>query len=437
MPDRSAKMKRIVVVGGGAAGVWQAAALSARGVAELDIVEPSAVLGRGLAYSATNPDHLLNVTPDKMDSYAVPGFESFTAWLSRRDLFNMAGYYPRALFGDYMEDVVRQIRTRTVLRHRRAKVTDIVREEAGFSVKLDASAPLFADHVVLALGNLPPRQIAPSLCHLCVIEDPWHMRPADIAGARRVVVAGTGLTAIDAATTVISVEPAAHLTFAANHPFIPPADALTEPWVGAESVVAARPSQVWREVMGEIRRSDGNEWIGVMEAMKSQTPRIWDAWTLQERAIFVRHGLRHWLHHRHRTPPQSHDLIDRLTTAGQLDIVHGRVANIVPDTHGVRMTIGEIEATADVVINATGPSVDLDDDPLLAAARARGLVAPDPLGLGLAVTQEGQALAADGRPVPGLWILGAWTRGTHFEVVAVPLLRKHAAGIVEAIAATN
>jgi uncharacterized NAD(P)/FAD-binding protein YdhS len=263
------------------------------------------------------------------------------------------------------------------------------------------------------------------------------MRPADIVGARRVVVAGTGLTAIDVATTVISVEPAAHLIFAANHPFIPPADALTEPWVGAESVVAARPSQVWREVMGEIRRSDGNEWIGVMEAMKSQTPRIWDAWTLQERAIFVRHGLRHWLHHRHRTPPRSHDLIDRLMAAGQLDIVHGRVANIVPDTHGVRMTIGEIEATADVVINATGPSVNLDDDPLLAAARARGLVAPDPLGLGLAVTQEGQALAADGRPVPGLWILGAWTRGTHFEVVAVPLLRKHAAGIVEAIAATN
>ena len=434
MPSISPQMKRVVIVGGGAAGVWQAAALAASGITEVDIVEPSAVLGRGLAYSAPNPDHLLNVTPAKMDPHLVPGFEGFVAWLARRNLQSATGYFPRAVFGDYMEDVVRQIRTRAVLRHHQAKAVDISQVGGGFTVTLDSREPLSTDHVILAVGNLAPQPIAPHLFHLCVIEDPWHLLPADVAGVRKVVIAGTGLTAIDVAIAVISAAPAAHVTMTAHRPFMPPADAAVDAWSGASAVAAARPSQVWREVVREIRRGTGDQWIGIFEGMKTQSPRIWQAWSPEDRATFRRHGLRHWLHHRHRTPSPSHALIQRSIAAGQLDLVRGRVGNVAPDAAGIRMTIGNVEMTACLLINATGPSVRPDDDPLLAAARARGLITADPLRLGLSVDVVGRALAPDGQPVPGLWVLGAWTRGTHFEAVAVPLLRKHAVDIASAIA---
>jgi uncharacterized NAD(P)/FAD-binding protein YdhS len=429
-------MGRVIIVGGGAAGVWLAALLADRGISEIDIIEPSTLLGRGAAYATNNSDHLLNVTPDKLDPHPVTGYETFVSWLARRRPELVSGYCPRGVFGEYMDDVVRELRSRAPIRHHCSTATEISAQPSGLAVILEDGTSLVADHVVLAIGNLPPRRIAPQLKHRRVIEDPWRLDAETIKGAHKVVIAGTGLTAADVAISVNEAAPEAGIVLAANRPFMPPADATVVNWTGGGDIPAARPSRVWQYIVHEIRSGDATDhWISVIEATKSHAPRLWEAWTPRDRATFARHGLRHWLHHRHRMPAPSFALMQKLTATGRLRIARGRVGNVEIAGDDVHLTIGGRPVTADVLINATGPSVDMIDEPLLKAAADRGLISPDAYGLGLAASQSGQALGPDGRRTRGLWILGAWTRGTHFEVVAVPLLRKHAGLIVDAITA--
>ena len=54
----------------------------------------------------------------------------------------------------------------------------------------------------------------------------------------------------------------------------------------------------------------------------------------------------------------------------------------------------------------------------------RGLIRPDPLRLGIDVTQQSEVVGADGQPCPALFALGPMTRGTFWEIVAVPDIRR-------------
>ena len=57
--------------------------------------------------------------------------------------------------------------------------------------------------------------------------------------------------------------------------------------------------------------------------------------------------------------------------------------------------------------------------PLLADLRRRGLIAPDPLGLGIE-TRDCAVLGSAGHTSPWLFALGPLTRPSWWEVVAVP-----------------
>lgn len=52
---------------------------------------------------------------------------------------------------------------------------------------------------------------------------------------------------------------------------------------------------------------------------------------------------------------------------------------------------------------------------------------PDPLAIGLDVSDEGGLIDGTGHPVPGLHALGPLTRGAWWEITAVPELRNQAA----------
>lgn len=421
----------IAIIGGGAAGVWQAAALSILGAREIAIVEPREALGRGLAYSSEHPGHLLNVTADKLDAHPLDGFEGFIPWLQRHGLTAGETYFPRHVYGDYIGDVAASIRDRARLSHLRARATSLTAVSGGFRVALENGDLLQAEQVVLALGNLKPRRLA-SVELPALAEDPWNIPQAAMAGAEEVVIAGTGLTAIDAVLSVANVSPDARFTLAANRPFMPPGDARHVAWPEAADLPPDRPSRLWRSVIAEIRNNPERGWIAAMEALKTRTSEYWQGWSRADRATFARHGMRHWLHHRHRTPPPSHQLIAGLIAEGRLTLRRGRVSDIRKGPSGLALRIGDLDMQADLVINATGPSVDPRDEPLLSSALDDGLITPDPLGLGLKVDLSGRSVASDGSSVEGLYILGAWTRGTFFEVVPLTMLRKHAMIIASA-----
>ena len=70
-------------------------------------------------------------------------------------------------------------------------------------------------------------------------------------------------------------------------------------------------------------------------------------------------------------------------------------------------------------------------DRFLDALCKRGLAVPDPLALGLEVSDELELLDADGRPSPHLFLVGPLLKAHFWEATAVPELRAHAARLAE------
>ncbi len=426
--------RRAVIVGGGAAGAWLAWMLAARGVHGIDIVDPGD-LGRGLAYSAPSPAHLLNVPAHRMDMATAPGEPMFADWLVRsRPGATREDYVPRWRYGDFLGELMSGLQASGALRHRRTRATAVSRDGDRFQVSLADGGAIDAPAVVLAVGNLAPVRLAPGVAHERILENPWALPQGPARDAGDVLVAGTGLTALDAVAAIASASPSARFVLAARRPYVPPIDHVDETCPGLERLVGLPPSLVWREAMATIRaRGAPDGWKGVVDSMKKLTEPVWLRWTPRQRASFMRHGVRHWLQHRHRAPPPTSRLVDRLRSEGRLLVKAGRVTDLVPGPSGVSARVGGEAMTVDLVVNATGPSLDIRRHDLLARLLEAGLLARCPLGLGIDVDARSLSRAAGG-PVPGLYVLGPLTRGAFFEVVAVPHFQGKARAIADAIA---
>ena len=104
-------------MGGGFTGVALAthALASAKRPISVDVIEPSAGLGRGAAYGTTDADHRLNVPCDRMSLFSDDPAH-FTRWLFDKkwlpdpesvDPFGRC-FAPRSAFAAYLEDVLGQ-----------------------------------------------------------------------------------------------------------------------------------------------------------------------------------------------------------------------------------------------------------------------------------------------------------------------------------------
>src|SRR4051812_14566241 len=136
----------VVVVGAGAAGALVAIHLTDRqartGAAPLDLllVDPDGRQGRGVAYSTTDPRHLLNVPAQGMS--ALPGRPThFLDWV-RPGVWRAAApcdFVPRAEYARYLDAPLTERRAAAPgvrLAHRRTSVTSVRPTTAGVRVEL-------------------------------------------------------------------------------------------------------------------------------------------------------------------------------------------------------------------------------------------------------------------------------------------------------------
>jgi uncharacterized NAD(P)/FAD-binding protein YdhS len=79
--------------------------------------------------------------------------------------------------------------------------------------------------------------------------------------------------------------------------------------------------------------------------------------------------------------------------------------------------------------------VDQSSNPLIRQLVADGRARPDRLHIGLDVTTDCALVGADGAPSKRLFAIGPLTRGTFFEIEAVPDIRVQAAGLAVRLAA--
>jgi uncharacterized NAD(P)/FAD-binding protein YdhS len=162
-----------------------------------------------------------------------------------------------------------------------------------------------------------------------------------------------------------------------------------------------------------------------------RTHEIWRRLPLEERRRFLRHLRPWWDIHRHRMAPIVDALLKATLAHGQLTVTAARISKLdVADNAAVvhlrrrgSMAVEPLRVAR--VINCSGPETDYAacSDPLLRDLLARGAARPDPLRLGLDVTEDGALIGLDGSVSERLYGVGPVTRGTFWEITAVPDIR--------------
>ena len=136
---------QIAIVGGGATGVLAALHLARKlsvGMAEILVIEPTTRLGRGLAYSTSDPRHLLNVRVANMSAFADRPYH-LLEWLQRSGRRAGAAaltsrcFIPRGVYGEYIADLARELIAAGAIRHIVAHCTDLVETKPSVVIKLE------------------------------------------------------------------------------------------------------------------------------------------------------------------------------------------------------------------------------------------------------------------------------------------------------------
>ena len=147
----------VVIVGGGFAGALQAVNLLRHGDARATVVERRPRPGRGLAYAAAHPDHLLNVRAGNMSAFPDDP-QHFVRWLARHHPEHASGFAPRLVYGDYLSALLAEAAAASNGRLEivSGDAVDVTHEDDVARVILANGRVLAADAVVLAPGNLVP-----------------------------------------------------------------------------------------------------------------------------------------------------------------------------------------------------------------------------------------------------------------------------------------
>jgi len=452
---------KLVICGGGPAAIMVLEALRQRASTRVDVTifEPRARLGVGVAYSTNCPSHLLNTRACNMSITDDP--DDFVNWLRaarpRRVLnWTREDFAPRSYFADYLQSRLAQIRAGGVrvtwLHSSVDSVTPRRRgsgEESMWEVVPAHGEPVLADVVLLATGNEAPRplgaNLAPSAQRL-VIEDPWDAeQKAAIPKEATVLLAGTSLTAVDLITELLHRRHTGPILAFSRRGLIPrphgPVAAAPEGFAHALPSSLRDVVRFVRELSANDRR--GEKWRRAFTDLRGIAPSLWRGWSIAERKRFLRHVRPFWDAHRHRVAPRVHAKVARAIESGQVEVLHGRVENVEAQSGRAALSVtlrhGRSSRTLEAgwLVNCTGPEPDPahSTNALLQSLIGDGLARPDALGLGLAVDAESRVIAANGSAHPSLFALGSLTRGTRWEVTAVPEIRDQANAIVRRIEA--
>jgi uncharacterized NAD(P)/FAD-binding protein YdhS len=275
--------------------------------------------------------------------------------------------------------------------------------------------------------------------------DPWAadaLTGLDPDGS--VLLLGTGLTTVDA---VISLLDQGHRgpihalsrrgLLPRRHAGVPMPAPEHEPFPTA---VNALTRFLRREAARAI--AGGSSWQPVIDELRPFMVDVWQAMPLQDRKRFLRHLRPWWDVHRHRMATPVADRIEAARVSGQLRIVVGRVRdyavkdNLVAVHYRPRRQNDLAELEVSRVINCSGPGADYDriQDPLIRQLLEEGVVRPDPLRLGLDVTGNCALLNRQGSISRRLFAVGPVTKGTFWEMTAVPDIRRQTEKLAEYLA---
>lgn len=456
-------MRTIAIIGAGFSGTATAVHLLKRAhtPARIVLLDDHPELAAGLAYSAEQQDCLLNVPAGQMSLDASQPSE-LVDFGARNDIrINAQDFVSRAFYGRYLsaslQDAIQSSGLACARIWGRAKRLTQLRNRVHFwRIDLDDGHLLFADEVVLALGNPPPARV-PALESMrgqrWYVSDPWASWPQQTPEKAfgRVLLLGTGLTMADVALrlSLRGPEPPEILALSRHGRLPQPQTVFNRTALRGDALATIRASsgsirklvRVVRELSREVTDA-GGDWREVINTVRKSAPELWAGLSATERQRFLRHVRPVWDVHRHRLPPAAAEELQRLRDEGRLTVLAGAIESAKITRAGIevvwrpRGTRRQERCVVGRMFNCTGPDYRpaRSDNALVRSLLASGLVAPDRLELGIRVTADSEVIGADGRIVRGLYYIGPWLRARDWEATAVPELREHARRLAERLA---
>lgn len=440
----------VIVIGGGASGVILAAHLLRGDDSRLRVtlVERRPEIGRGIAYSTTDPDHILNTRAGSMSAFG-DDTEHFWRWLlqsgAAEDIrcSDPFCFVPRRHYASYLADLAKPWLKGSGdgrLAIVRGECTAVRTTPGGVAVEVEGATHL--GHVaVLATGHQVPG-FAPGSPYV----DAWSTPDAaGIGPDDPVLVLGTGLSMVD---TVIQLGQRGHrgkITALSRRGQLPRVHRRNTPLRidAADMPFGTDISYVlrWFRKTAAWATERGGDWRDVVDGVRPHTAALWTSLTPAARARFLRHGRTWWEVHRHRLPPESQTRIRAALSTERLDIVAGRFLGLDQDEGGIDVTFrrrGAAESeTIRVgrVVDCTGILRDPQADPdgLIGRLILDGLARPDPLRIGIEVDDQCAVIGRSGAPSARVFAVGPVTRARYWEITAVPDIRVQCAGLAERI----
>jgi uncharacterized NAD(P)/FAD-binding protein YdhS len=393
-------------------------------------------MGRGVAYSTTEPTHLLNVPADGMSAWA--GDPDHFARRFEAEGGNRCGFAQRRFFALYLGEMLDKAVSTGCIELVEKTAIGGAREGSGWRITFDDGSSMETKALVLAVGNQEPEALSAFQgIGSRFIRNPWG---ADARAAvqelaesgEAALLVGTGLTMVD---LVLSLDAAGHrgrIIALSRRGLVPRGHADYEPLsVEQKEVPTGSVRALWRWLR---RRAADVGWRAAIDSLRPHSHPLWQSLGVDQQRRFLRHARPWWDVHRHRIAPEVAATVARMVADGRLEIVAGRIVSARESRVGIEVEYRRRRASAvqsmsfGYGFNCTGPlhSITRAKDPLLRSLLDHGEVEPDHLGIGLEI--DGTCRAGE-----HLWAMGPLTKGRYWEIIAVPDIRDQAAKVADDI----
>ena len=406
------------------------------------LFERAEEFGRGLAYAADNPGHLLNVRASNMSAFSDQP-DHFLQWLATASGpgTGTAGdsgpmtFASRQLYGSYIRHVLASELRSGTKRHRLTLVSDeavaLRPVFGGYSIETREAGRYDVDAAILAVGNFPAHTDIEGYAASPWAGDALNGLDRDAA----VLLIGTGLTMVDVVLSLLDRGHRGPIHAISRRGLLPHthAPAAPAPRFLAQQDAPRSVRGLLSAIRREVRRASaqGGDWRSVVDSLRPDTQSLWRSLPLEEKRRFLRHLRPWWDIHRHRMAPAISARLQSCIASGQLTVRRARLRQMhaVPD--GIEVTLQPVFGTSPLtipvarIVNCTGLTNDFSrvELPLIRSLLASGLARTDPLELGLDVTGDGDLIGASGEAAHRLFAVGPVTKGVFWESTAVPDIR--------------
>ena len=301
--------------------------LARRGIRSL-LIDGSGRFGRGIAYSTTEPAHLLNVPAEGMS--AIAGDPDHFARAFAAEGGERRGFAQRRFFARYLGGILDQAVTTGCIEMMEATAIGAVRVGKGWHVDFDDGSSIESQALALAAGNQDPASLqAFGGVGDRFVRNPWgeDARKAveDLAtGGADALIVGTGLTMVDLVLSLDAAGYGARLWRCRVTDFS-----------RARMRMSSRAGRDQRYSHGQRpwplrwirRRSAEVGWRAAVDSFRPYSHPLWQSLDEDEQRRFLSHARPYWDVHRHRIAPEVGATIARTISEGRLEIVAGRIVS--------------------------------------------------------------------------------------------------------------